>query len=153
MRRSTLSGGMSSLGLPPFTRAVKWIIISNFAIYFALLLANGLTPGVPSWIYGHLGLIPTDVVHGHLWQLVTYGFLHARFSHVLWNMFGIWMFGGQFETDWGRKKFLEYYFFCLIAAGITTVIVAYIGVALMVQSPATPLFRMLASLVFTPTVG
>jgi membrane associated rhomboid family serine protease len=152
-RSSTMGGGMGSLGLPPFTKAVKWIIISNFAIYFVMLLGQGLAPGFSRWIYVNLGLIPTDVLHGYIWQLVTYGFLHAGFSHVLWNMFGIWMFGGQFEMDWGRRKFVEYYFFCLIAAGITTVVVGYVGMALLTQSPTTPLFGLLASLVITPTVG
>jgi membrane associated rhomboid family serine protease len=159
-RMGTMGGGGMSLGLPPFTKAVKWIVISNFAIYFVMLLGRGLAPASYQFIYTYLGLIPPAVVHGYpgfhvpaLWQLVTYGFLHAGFSHVLWNMFGIWMFGGQFEMDWGTRKFVEYYLWCVIAAGITTVIVGYIGYALYTQSPSTPLFGLLASLLTVPTVG
>jgi len=155
-----MGGGGMSLGLPPFTKAVKWIVISNFAIYFAMLLGRGLAPTYIDYINIYFGLIPEAVVRGFpgfhvpaLWQLVTYGFLHAGFSHVLWNMFGIWMFGGQFEMDWGTRKFTEYFIWCVVAAGVTTVAVAYIGLGLYNQSPSTPLFHMLASLVRIPTVG
>ena len=54
MRRTTMGGGMS-LGLPPFTKAVKWIVISNLAIYFAMLLAGGLRPGTPGAIAHYFG--------------------------------------------------------------------------------------------------
>jgi membrane associated rhomboid family serine protease len=159
MRRTGSMGGMS-LGLPPFTKAVKWIVISNVAIYFAMLLGNGLFPGSSALIQHYFGVMPAAVIHGFpgfhvpaVWQLLTYGFLHASVSHVLWNMLGIWMFGGQFEMDWGTRRFVEYYLFCVIAAALTAVAVAYIGLALFVQSPTTPLFALLASLVRTSTVG
>ena len=45
----------------------------------------------------------------HLYQLVTYLFLHASFMHILSNMFGLWMFGCVIENVWGPKKFLFYY--------------------------------------------
>ena len=31
------------------------------------------------------------------------------------NMLTLWMFGAQFEQDWGRRRFLEFYFFCASA--------------------------------------
>jgi membrane associated rhomboid family serine protease len=37
------------------------------------------------------------------------------------------MFGAQLESDWGRNKFLEFYFFCVIGAALTTVAVSYTG--------------------------
>jgi membrane associated rhomboid family serine protease len=157
-----MSGGMGgmSLGLPPFTKAVKWIVISNVAIYFAMLLGRQIVPESYDWMMVHFGLIPAAVVHGFpgfhvpaIWQLLTYGFLHGSVSHVLWNMLGIWMFGGQFEMDWGRKKFVEYYVWCVIAAGLTTVAVGYLGLALTAQSPTVPLFNLLASAVTSATVG
>ncbi|MCR4583538.1 MAG: rhomboid family intramembrane serine protease [Prevotella sp.] len=54
----------------------------------------------------------------HLWQLVTYLFLHANFMHILSNMFGLWMFGCVIENVWGSKKFLFYYITCGIGAGL-----------------------------------
>ncbi len=151
-----------ALGLPPFTRAVKWIVISNVAIYFALLLGNALQPGI-SFVAQHVfGLTPSDVMGGFhmfgirmpaIWQLVTYAFLHAGVMHVLWNMLGIWMFGGQFEMDWGTNRFVEYYFVCVVGAALTTIGVGYLGIALQHASPTTPLFTMMASVIDVATVG
>ena len=54
----------------------------------------------------------------HLYQLITYLFLHANFMHILSNMFGLWMFGCVIENVWGSKKFLFYYITCGIGAGL-----------------------------------
>ena len=53
-------------------------------------------------------------------QLVTYMFMHdtSSISHLFCNMFGIWMFGRTLEQVWGAKKFLFFYFFTGIGAGI-----------------------------------
>ena len=56
--------------------------------------------------------------HFHLYQLVTYLFLHASFMHILSNMFGLWMFGCVIENVWGPRKFLFYYIICGIGAGL-----------------------------------
>jgi hypothetical protein len=42
-------------------------------------------------------------------------------------MLTLWMFGSQEEQDWGSRKFLEFYFFCVIGAALVTVAVAYTG--------------------------
>jgi membrane associated rhomboid family serine protease len=72
-----------------------------------------------------LKLIPAMVMHLALWQLVTYLFLHSlsSFSHILFNMLTLWMFGAPIEETWGTKRFLQYYFICGIGAGICVVIV------------------------------
>ena len=54
----------------------------------------------------------------HLYQFISYLFLHANFMHILSNMFGLWMFGCVIENVWGPKKFLFYYITCGIGAGI-----------------------------------
>ena len=59
----------------------------------------------------------------HLYQFITYLFLHANFMHILSNMFGLWMFGCVIENVWGPKKFLFYYITCGIGAGLLQEIV------------------------------
>ena len=61
----------------------------------------------------------------HLYQLVTYLFLHANFMHILSNMFGLWMFGCVIENVWGPKKFLFYYISCGIGAGLCQELAQY----------------------------
>lgn len=54
----------------------------------------------------------------HLYQLLTYMFMHANFTHLLFNMFALWMFGCVVENVWGPRKFLFYYLACGIGAGL-----------------------------------
>ena len=54
----------------------------------------------------------------HIYQLVTYMFMHGGFQHILFNMFALWMFGCVVERVWGPKKFLFYYMVCGIGAGL-----------------------------------
>lgn len=71
-----------------------------------------------------LGIVPALVWQkGFLWQIVTYMFLHGGFFHILLNMFALWMFGSDLERVWGTRRFIVYYFFTGIGAGITTVLV------------------------------
>jgi membrane associated rhomboid family serine protease len=52
-------------------------------------------------------------------QLLTHMFMHGSVSHILFNMFGLWMFGSPLEQMWGKKKFLFFYFSAgLGAAGL-----------------------------------
>lgn len=65
----------------------------------------------------------------HFYQFLTYQFLHGGFTHILFNMFALWMFGSVMERVWGSKKFLFYYITCGIGAGFTQEIVQYIEYA------------------------
>ena len=44
------------------------------------------------------------------WQIVTHMFMHGGVNHILFDMFGLWMFGGTLAQMWGRNKFLFFYF-------------------------------------------
>lgn len=127
-RRSTYGGGGSmTLSFPPFTRAVKIIIIINVAIFFSLLIGNLLIPDFDYTVKHAFGLVPGLVTHGYLWQVITYAFLHDGILHILFNMLGLWMFGSTFEIDWGTKQFVEFYLFCIVGAALITIAVSYTG--------------------------
>lgn len=53
-----------------------------------------------------------------IYQLFTYMFLHGGFTHILFNMFALWMFGCTIENVWGPKRFLVYYLVCGVGAGV-----------------------------------
>jgi membrane associated rhomboid family serine protease len=129
-------GRTLSLSLPPFTKAVKWLVITNAAVYLLLELLKAVVPSLGGELTLALALIPAAVMHGWIFQLVTYSFVHAGVLHILFNMLGLWMFGAQLESDWGYKRFLEFYFFCVIGAALTTIAVSYTGVGGVV--PLTP---------------
>lgn len=58
------------------------------------------------------------------WQLVSSAFLHGGFFHLFVNMLALWMFGIQIENLWGSRRFLFYYFFCVIGASLIQLLVA-----------------------------
>src|ERR1700761_6582424 len=118
-------GGSMTLSLPPFTKAVKWLIIINTAIYFGLLILGLASHQAAESITVLGALIPADVVHGYVYQLVSYAFLHGSIMHILGNMFVLWMFGSQIEMDFGFRQFLEFYFWCVIGVALITIAVAY----------------------------
>src|SRR5258708_12978495 len=64
-------------------------------------------------------------MRGMVWQLVTFSFLRFQLLHLLFNALSLWMFGSHLESDWGSKRFLEFYFFCTVAAALTTVAMSY----------------------------
>ena len=90
-----------------------------------LLLVN-IIAFVATWILQLRGLDLNDLLGLHffmaadfqVWQLLTYMFLHSGFTHILFNMFALWMFGVVIEDVWGPKKFLFYYISCGVGAGI-----------------------------------
>lgn len=61
----------------------------------------------------------------HPYQLITYMFMHGSVSHILFNMFALWMFGSAIENFWGPKKFLGYYLFTGIGAALTHYAIVY----------------------------
>ena len=63
--------------------------------------------------------------HFGFWQYITHMFMHASFSHILFNMYGLWAFGTPLEQIWGRKKFLFFYFSAGLGAGIIYTLVNY----------------------------
>ena len=116
---------MSSL-----TPAVAALIIINIAVY---LLQAVLDPYLVYWLAlwpagtSELtrGLPIADVLpQFHLWQLLTYGFLHGPVFHIFFNMFGLWMFGTALEMAWGTRRFVFYYLVCLLGAGLCQLLVA-----------------------------
>jgi len=118
-------GNTISLSLPPFTRWVKRLILVYAAIYLVMAITEVVSPLAHDFVSVYLGLIPKLVMRGMIWQLVTYSFLHFQLLHLLFNALSLWMFGSQLESDWGSKRFLEFYFFCTVAAALTTVAMSY----------------------------
>jgi membrane associated rhomboid family serine protease len=105
-----------------WTPAVKTIVIAC-VVGFLLRIFDQLS-GSPSFIY-KFGLVPADVTQNlYLWQLVTYIFLHGGFFHILFNMFGLYMFGSELESTWGTRQFTKFFFICGVGAAITSVVVS-----------------------------
>ncbi|MCX6267138.1 MAG: rhomboid family intramembrane serine protease [Bacteroidetes bacterium] len=69
------------------------------------------------------------------YQFVSYMFIHGSISHVVMNMFALWMFGYLLENVWGSKRFLTYYMVTGIGAAVVQTLVHWIDIS-MVQTAA-----------------
>jgi membrane associated rhomboid family serine protease len=117
---------IGQLGFPPFTKAVKQLVWANVAVFLLMLVLERTEPLLHARLVVDFGLVPTLVAQKfYLWQLITYSFLHAGIGHIFFNLLTLWMFGSQIETDWGSRKFYEYYFFCVIGAALVTLGVSF----------------------------
>jgi len=98
------------------TDAVKYLVFANG---FVFLVQQLFKNQIIAWF----GLIPNEIYSKfHVWQLVSYMFLHGDFLHILLNMFILWMFGCEVERHWGFREFLKYYFICGVGAGLFHVV-------------------------------
>ena len=118
----------------------KNLLIINIIAYVATLLMEASGVDLNSL----LGLHFFMASEFHLWQLVTYMFLHAGFTHILFNMFALWMFGVVIENVWGPKKFLFYYISCGIGAGIMQEIAQFFSFYFMIngQDPSIGMLQL-----------
>lgn len=98
--------------MPPITYT---LILLNVLVY-ALEIVNG--PEVVRvfglWPPGSGGT-------SHVWQLVTYSFLHGSLLHLGFNMFAIWMFGSELERRWGELRYLLTYLLSVVVAALTQI--------------------------------
>ena len=114
--------------LPP---VVKNLLIINGLFYLATLVLEGTM---------HIDL--TDMLGLHYfaaskfqpYQFITYMFMHGNFTHILFNMFALWMFGSVLEQVWGPKKFLLYYMVTGIGAAVIHYMVFYFQISPAVNS-------------------
>lgn len=100
-----------------YRRSVVFTLIAITAILFML---QKLLPSFNSVLF----LNPYLMLHkGYVWTLITYMFCHANFSHILFNMLGLYFFGVPLEKAWGSSEFLFLYFFCGVGAGLISLVV------------------------------
>jgi len=74
----------------------------------------------------YLILSPAGLRHGHVWQLLTFQFLHNGLWHLFCNLLGVWFFGRFVEARLGRVHFLGLYFLSGIVGGLLQSLLGFI---------------------------
>ncbi len=103
----------------PTTLTTKLVIVM-FAVYVVQLLTRD-----SGWFTRLFELYPNVFKHPlHYFQLLTYGFLHDPndFRHIIFNMFGLWMFGRDVEYRYGQREYLTFFLVSVVAAGAVWVL-------------------------------
>lgn len=108
--------------IPTVTRN---LLIINFLAFVSMLVLNQMGVANLNSLFGLHFFMAQDF---HLYQLVTYMFMHGGWEHIILNMFMLWMFGAVMERVWGPRRFIFYYIFCGIGAGLMQEIAQFVYV-------------------------
>ena len=96
--------------------ATQALIIANVLVFLSEnVLGPGFTSALALWPPG-TQFMP--------WQPLTYAFVHAGMTHIFFNMFALYMFGSDLERVWGSRRYLIYFFACVLSAAATQLVFA-----------------------------
>ena len=84
------------------SETVKHLLIINVIFFLATLIFGQFT-------YDLFALHYFESPKFQYWQILSHMFMHGDFSHILFNMIGLWMFGSPIEQMWGKNKFIFFY--------------------------------------------
>ena len=106
-----------------FPPVVKYLIITNVAVFFAQRMLDAEFD-----LTGKLALYPVTLPQFKAYQIITHMFAHSpvMLFHIIFNMFGLWMFGKILENVWGPKRFLNFYLLSGIGAAIIHLIIQHL---------------------------
>ena len=90
---------------------VTIIILNTLAWFYELALPRDVLP----LFLQFYGVVPADFTAT---TLVSSMFLHGSWSHVIGNMWYLWIFGDNVEDRVGHGRFIVFYLLCGIAAGL-----------------------------------
>lgn len=94
---------------------IKNLLIINALAFFA---TETFGPGGKLWATNMFALHDVRSVYFRPHQLVTHMFMHGSFTHLLFNMLAVWMFGSRLEYIWGPKRFLTFYMLSGLGAAL-----------------------------------
>lgn len=84
---------------------VSSLIAINLVVYLLTLI-----PGFGRNLL-YMGMsVNALIAQGEWWRIITSMFLHLGFTHVLFNMFSLFLFGPELEKIAGKMRFLTIYF-------------------------------------------
>ena len=122
-------GQQSGFNLGGPTTLTTKLVIVMFAVYAVQLITRGplITPDrhASGWFTDLFSLYPDVFLHPlHIFQLLTYGFLHDvdDLKHIIFNMFGLWLFGREVEQRYGNREYLAFFLVSVVAAGLVWVL-------------------------------
>ena len=80
-------------------RAGLFLIIINLSVFYHIVYSGVPKEALASWV-----LSPANLRNGNFLCLITSGFLHGNWMHLLFNMGGVFIFASIVETHFGFVK-------------------------------------------------
>jgi len=93
------------------SETIKVLVVCNIIFFLGTLVSGDV-------IYRLFSLYYFDNPHFFVWQPLTHMFMHGGWMHLLFNMYALWAFGSPLEAQWGRNKFLFFYFSAGLGAAL-----------------------------------
>ncbi|NIR38215.1 MAG: rhomboid family intramembrane serine protease [Actinobacteria bacterium] len=106
-------------GPPTFDPVVtKALIGINVAVWLYGAVSGGRTSRIGRELLVDGGLFGPLVADGEWYRLVTSGFLHDGIAHLLFNMYALWILGGQLERILNRARYVALYAASLLGGAL-----------------------------------
>jgi len=93
------------------------------AILVLLIVGILLLTFAPGFATGFLALSPQSVLHGMIWQLVTYPFVNCSAMGLIFSGLMVLMLGSAIERQWGTASFLLLWLVVSLACGLLWVVI------------------------------
>jgi membrane associated rhomboid family serine protease len=103
----------------------KWLIGINVACFIAQIATRQNNDLFTTAFMLDVG----KVLHGQVWRLLTYSFLHdpGNIWHIVFNMLFLWWFGTDVEEIYGSREFLAFYLLSAFLGGVAFFLAAVAG--------------------------
>jgi membrane associated rhomboid family serine protease len=95
------------------TKWVQRLLIANVIMYF---VQQSALNGYQQYALSFVPLLGAIIARP--WTIITYMFLHAGLSHILFNMIALYVFGNRVEQRLGPNRFITLYFVSGIAGAL-----------------------------------
>src|SRR5262245_6585607 len=119
MRDTTLQ-----FSLPPFRGAVRYLILLTIGVWIAILLLYVLDRHNADQLIKYGELVPAGVLHGFVWQLLTYTFIHVSPMHVIFTLIAVYFIGSAVQERIGSRGFAQLYILSALLAAVIGVLLA-----------------------------
>ena len=103
------------------TEIVKHLLIINIIFFFASAVLGEI-------MYDLFAMHYPNNPNFFVWQPITHMFMHGDLTHIMFNMFGLWMFGSPLEQMWGKKKFIFFYISAGLGAALLQITIYHIDI-------------------------
>lgn len=114
-----------TMTFPPFSGAVRRLVLINVAVFFAIAAMQWLAPETTRAVVDGLMLQPLAVAHGEIWQVVTYSFVQVGLLDVLFGMLTLWFCGAMLEGAFGSRWMGELYLTSAVGGAVVASAVSF----------------------------
>ncbi len=111
----------SSSGAGPVPPGTMGLMIALVAVSVLSVLSVG-----GGRLGGELALYAPLVLRGHLWSLLTYGFLETNPVNILFSLIGLYFIGSAMEQRWGTRRLVTYYLVMTMLCGAVAVLLSLV---------------------------